>query len=92
MRVVLEHGCFFPCSRSTAIAQRMSSNDDDIAQRTLAAKREAEKLKEKIKRKKESLADTTCKLIKNRIPMGFEAEQTYIKCHRRLNKWKHYQG
>ncbi|CDS03869.1 Putative Guanine nucleotide-binding proteinFT subunit beta [Lichtheimia ramosa] len=37
----------------------MSSNDDDIAQRTLAAKREAEKLKEKIKRKKESLADTT---------------------------------
>lgn len=39
----------------------MSSNDDDIAQRTLAAKREAEKLKEKIKRKKESLADTTCK-------------------------------
>lgn len=52
----------------------MSSNDDDIAQRTLAAKREAEKLKEKIKRKKESLADTTCKLIKNRIPMGFEAE------------------
>lgn len=44
----------------------MSSNDDDIAQRTLAAKREAEKLKEKIKRKKESLADTTCKLEKER--------------------------
>ncbi|KAG2226581.1 hypothetical protein INT45_005067 [Circinella minor] len=37
----------------------MSSSDDDIVQRTMTAKREAEKLKDKIKHKKESLADTT---------------------------------
>ena len=42
----------------------MSSSDDDIVQRTMTAKREAEKLKDKIKHKKESLADTTRKFMK----------------------------
>ena len=36
----------------------MSSNDD-IVQRTMSAKREAERLKDKIKKKKELLSDTT---------------------------------
>jgi len=33
----------------------------DIAERTAAARKEAEMLKEKIKAKKDSLNDTTCK-------------------------------
>ncbi|KAI8881244.1 guanine nucleotide-binding protein subunit beta [Backusella circina FSU 941] len=37
----------------------MSSSTNDIAERTAAARRDAEQLKEKIKQKKESLADTT---------------------------------
>lgn len=41
----------------------MSSSTTDIAQRTTEARREAEKLKEKIKQRKEMLADTTCKLF-----------------------------
>lgn len=36
----------------------------DIAERTLIARREADQLKEKIKQKKESLADTTRKYIR----------------------------
>jgi predicted GIY-YIG superfamily endonuclease len=39
----------------------MSSSTTDIAERTAAARREAENLKEKIKQKKESLSDTTRK-------------------------------
>lgn len=40
---------------------KMSSSTTDIAERTAAARREAEQLKDKIKQKKESLADTTRK-------------------------------
>jgi guanine nucleotide-binding protein G(I)/G(S)/G(T) subunit beta-1 len=36
-------------------------NNPDIAERITAARREAESLKEKIKQKKDALADTTCK-------------------------------
>lgn len=39
----------------------MSSSTSDIAERTAAARREAEQLKDKIKQKKERLADTTRK-------------------------------
>jgi guanine nucleotide-binding protein G(I)/G(S)/G(T) subunit beta-1 len=41
----------------------MSLNSIDIAERTAAARREAEQLKDRIKQKKESLADTTRKYI-----------------------------
>ncbi len=37
----------------------------DIADRIAAARKEAETLKEKIKQKKDALADTTCKLSFN---------------------------
>jgi guanine nucleotide-binding protein G(I)/G(S)/G(T) subunit beta-1 len=37
----------------------------DIAERIAAARKEAETLKEKIKVKKEALADTTCKKIQH---------------------------
>jgi guanine nucleotide-binding protein G(I)/G(S)/G(T) subunit beta-1 len=41
----------------------MSSNNSDIAERIAAARHEAESLKEKIKQKKDALADTTRKCI-----------------------------
>jgi hypothetical protein len=41
----------------------MSSSTNDISERTIAARREAEQLKEKIKQKKETLADTTCNVL-----------------------------
>jgi hypothetical protein len=37
----------------------MSTNNSDIAERIAAARHEAESLKEKIKQKKDALADTT---------------------------------
>lgn len=39
----------------------MSSSITDIAERTAAARREAEQLKDKIKQRKENLSDTTRK-------------------------------
>lgn len=39
----------------------MSSSTTDIAERTAAARREAEQLKDKIKQRKENLSDTTRK-------------------------------
>lgn len=39
-----------------------NNNDSDIPERIAAARREAEALKERIKQRKEALADTTCKL------------------------------
>lgn len=44
----------------------MSSSTTDIAERTIEARQEAEQLKEKIKQRKESLADTTRKYYKNK--------------------------
>ena len=41
----------------------MSTNNSDIAERIAAARHEAESLKEKIKQKKDALADTTRKLF-----------------------------
>lgn len=38
-----------------------TNNDSDIPERIAAARREAEALKERIKQRKEALADTTCK-------------------------------
>jgi guanine nucleotide-binding protein G(I)/G(S)/G(T) subunit beta-1 len=39
-------------------------HQDDISERILAARRDADLLKERIKQRKEALADTTCKNIK----------------------------
>lgn len=36
-------------------------NQDDISERIAAARRDADLLKERIKQRKEALADTTCK-------------------------------
>lgn len=41
----------------------MNMNDSDIPERIAAARREAEALKDRIKQRKEALADATCKLI-----------------------------
>jgi oligoribonuclease (3'-5' exoribonuclease) len=41
----------------------MSTNNSDIAERIAAARHEAESLKEKIKQKKDALADTTRKFF-----------------------------
>jgi guanine nucleotide-binding protein G(I)/G(S)/G(T) subunit beta-1 len=42
-------------------------NDSDIQERIAIARREAEALKERIKQRKEALADSTCKaFIKNK--------------------------
>ncbi len=41
----------------------MSQNQGDIQERIAAARREAESLKEKIRAKKESSADTSCELL-----------------------------
>lgn len=38
-----------------------NTNDSDIPERIAAARREAEALKERIKQRKEALADSTCK-------------------------------
>lgn len=38
-----------------------NTNESDIPERIAAARREAEALKERIKQRKEALADTTCK-------------------------------
>lgn len=40
-----------------------TNNDSDIPERIAAARREAEALKERIKQRKEALADTTCKFF-----------------------------
>ncbi|KAF1796791.1 G protein beta subunit [Mucor lusitanicus] len=45
----------------------MSSITTDIAERTAAARREAEQLKDKIKQKKESLADTTLSQVAQNV-------------------------
>lgn len=39
----------------------MNTNDSDIQERIASARREAEALKERIKQRKEALADSTCK-------------------------------
>lgn len=41
----------------------MNRNDDNIADRIATARQEAESLKERIKQKKETLADTTCNRV-----------------------------
>lgn len=40
-----------------------TNNDSDIPERIAAARREAEALKERIKQRKEALADTTRKVL-----------------------------
>lgn len=55
------------------LAITMSQNQGDIQERIAAARREAESLKEKIRAKKESSADTSCKfLTRFLILMGSE--------------------
>lgn len=44
----------------------MNSNDSDIPERIAAARREAEALKDRIKQRKEALADSTCKYSETR--------------------------
>ncbi|KAI9496223.1 hypothetical protein BDB00DRAFT_809563 [Zychaea mexicana] len=41
----------------------MNMNDSDIPERIAAARREAEALKDRIKQRKEALADSTCSSI-----------------------------
>jgi len=43
----------------------MSQNQGDIQERIAAARREAESLKEKIRAKRESSADTSCEYIQS---------------------------
>lgn len=47
----------------------MSQNQGDIQERIAAARREAESLKEKIRAKKESSADTSCKHLRPQRPL-----------------------
>jgi guanine nucleotide-binding protein G(I)/G(S)/G(T) subunit beta-1 len=46
------------------------NNDSDILERCAAARREAEALKERIKQRKEALADTSCKSKKKQVKIN----------------------
>lgn len=50
-------------SSSLHLKMPNTNNDSDIPERIAAARREAEALKERIKQRKEALADTTCKFF-----------------------------
>lgn len=53
------------CTRSCqSIPTEMQEHESDIAERIAAARREAEALKDRIKLRKEALADATCKCLK----------------------------
>lgn len=41
----------------------MSDDHDDLAERIAAARREAELLKDRIKQRRDALADTTCMIL-----------------------------
>lgn len=54
-------------------------NNSDIAERIAAARREAESLKEKIKQRKDALADTTCKFPPPNIIQLGHSHNAYIE-------------
>lgn len=53
----------FLIATECTMSEASTMTNTDIAERTALARREADQLKEKIKQKKESLADTTRKYI-----------------------------
>ena len=70
------------------------SQQQDIQERIAAARREAESLKEKIRAKKESSADTSCKHVPDDHfslpPSHLTDTLTYQKCVLWLRKLKLY--